>query len=318
MKLRKIYQEVIKKGIEADPRPREVLDSYLHTQKKSFDLLNSRDKEFFDQDKLFNPFSDTRILFGDQDLEIRSLIAGIDIDGSELLLVDRLREKGTDIDLVVSHHPQGKAYAHFYEVMDLQTDVFYDTGISLSSAQNLLQERKGEVSRRVSGANHQRALDFASWLKQPFMCMHTPCDNLAYSFIRELTAKEQPKTLGSLLDLLMNIPEYRDAAAHNNPPRITVGGKDSRISKIHIEFTGGTEGPLPIYEKLSAQGVDTIVAMHQSEQHHKKCKEANINVIVASHIASDNLGVNCMLDHLLAQEQLTVYECSGFKRFSHK
>ena len=87
---------------------------------------------------------------------------------------------------------------------------------------------------------------------------------------------------------------------------------------MHVEFTGGTEGPKGIYDKLANAGVDTIIAMHQSEEHVKKCKEFNINVIVASHIASDNIGMNIMLDHLLTKGKFKVYEFSGFKRVKRK
>ena len=58
----------------------------------------------------------------------------------------------------------------------------------------------------------------------------------------------------------------------------------------------------------------SIVAMHQSEEHVKKSKEAHLNVIVASHIASDNLGVNLMFDHLTSKAKLKIHEFSGFKR----
>lgn len=318
MKLKTLYEEIVKKGIEADPRGKEAIDLLLKEQNDKYEKLSEGEQELFDRDILSNPFSDTRILWGDPDTEIRSVITGIDVDGSELLLVDRLKEKGTGIDAVISHHPQGRAYAHFYEVMDLQTDVFFEKGVSLSASENLVSERKGEVERRVAGANHQRAFDFARLLKLNFLCMHTPCDNLAYQYIEKMIAKEKPKKLGNIMGLLMEIPEYRDAAKHNNPPRISVGNKNAGVCRVHVEFTGGTEGPLSMYEKLSAQGIDTIIAMHQSEEHHKKCKEFNINVIVASHIASDSLGVNCMLDHLCAKDAFTVHEFSGFKRFSHK
>ena len=45
------------------------------------------------------------------------------------------------------------------------------------------------------------------------------------------------------------------------------------------------------------------------------CKEQNINVIVASHIASDNLGINRMLDFMEEKgKKLKVYELAGFRR----
>ncbi len=38
--------------------------------------------------------------------------------------------------------------------------------------------------------------------------------------------------------------------------------------------------------------------MHQSEEHKKEAEAANINVVIASHIASDSLGMNLFLDEL--------------------
>jgi len=235
-----------------------------------------------------------------------------------LVAIDNLRKRGIKIDLALAHHPEGRAYGHFHNVMDLQVDAFFSKGISIATAENLLFSRKEEVARRVHAANHERSVDIARLLGIDFMCIHTPADNHAYEYVNDLINKEKPKTLGEALDLLYGIEEYQYAAKNNNAPTITIGSKSARVSKIAIEFTGGTEGPVGIYEKLSASGIDTIIAMHQSEEHHKKCKECNINVIVASHIASDNLGVNRILDKIIGSEKIKVYEFSGFKRVSRK
>jgi len=318
MKLSDFYKIVVGSGINADVRSWKEIKGYLAERKREYDLLPKVQQEYFDPEFLINPFSDTRILYGDPKSDIKSIIVGIDIDGSELLVVDRLKEKGKKIDLVVAHHPQGKAYASFYEVMDLQIDVFAQEGVSLSVSENLVKERQLEVARKVNAANHSRSVDVARLLNLNFLCMHTPCDNLAHQYIKRIINKFSPKTLGKIVDILCGIPEYRYAAQNNNSPIIAVGSSSSRCSKIHFEFTGGTEGPERIYKRLSACGVDTIIAMHQSEERVKKCKELNINVIFASHIASDSLGINIMLDILENQEKLSIYEFSGFKRFSRK
>lgn len=318
MKLGKLYELAIKKGIDADPRGKDFIEKMLNKRKEEFDKMDKKDKDFFDKDSLFNPFADTRILKGDLNCEIKSVIVGIDVEGQELILVDKLRNQGRKIDLVISHHPEGHAYANFYEVMDLQVDLFYNTGLNISLAEKLLSERKEEVKRRVSASNHMRSVDIANILGLNFMCIHTPADNLAYQFIYNLMNNNKPKFLSDVIDLLMSCPEYQYAAKNNNPPMITVGSKNSRVSKIHIEFTGGTEGPENIYQHLSQQGVDTIIAMHQSESHYKQCRQANINVVIASHIASDNLGVNLMLDYINSKEKLKIYEFSGFKRVERK
>ena len=59
---------------------------------------------------------------GRLDRQVRNILAGIDIETPELLLADRLNEKGAGIDLVLAHHPEGRAYANFYEVMKMQAD----------------------------------------------------------------------------------------------------------------------------------------------------------------------------------------------------
>ncbi len=318
MKLNALYRQIVKQGIEADVRSSKEIDAVIKEEKKKYDKLSSKEKEFYDSDSLWNPFADTRILYGDPESQVKSMMVGIDVEGPELVLMDRLKERGEKIDLAVSHHPEGKASAHFYEVMDLQIDVLVKEGISVSACENMLKERKAQVERRVSVINHARNVDVARLLGINFLCMHTPCDNLAYQYLRKGLDRIKPSGLEQIMNILLDIPEYGDAAKNNNPPKIVVGSPSSRCKKIHLEFTGGTEGPQKIYDKLSACGIDTIIAMHQSEEHFNKCKEANINVIFASHIASDSLGINLMIDHLESKEKFKIYEVSGFRRFKHK
>src|SRR3989338_2954071 len=138
MKLKELYRQIVDKGIEEDVRSRKEIDAILADKKKEFEKLEKPKKEFFDQDALFNPFDDSRVICGDPERQIKSMIVGIDVDGAELLLVDRMKSKGEEIDLVASHHPQGAAYAQFYGVMDLQVNIFNQEGVSLSVSENLL------------------------------------------------------------------------------------------------------------------------------------------------------------------------------------
>jgi hypothetical protein len=56
--------------------------------------------------------------------------------------------------------------------------------------------------------------------------------------------------------------------------------------------------------------------MHMSEDHLKKVKDHNLNVVIAGHISSDNLGLNLLLDQIEkeAKEKFQVINCSGFRR----
>ncbi|MBU1121098.1 MAG: NGG1p interacting factor NIF3 [Candidatus Omnitrophota bacterium] len=318
MKLERIYHEIVKKGIESDVRDSKAIEDILKEKKSCYEKCNKNDKDDFDADSLFNPFADTRILCGDLKSNIKSVIVGVDVEGTELLVVDRLREKGVKIDLAIAHHPEGRAYANFCDVMDLQVDMLVNEGVSVSVSANFLAERKSQVQRRLHAANHSRGVDIAKLLDINFLCMHTPCDNLAYQYLRKRLDKDKPDRLEKIIDILSTMGEYKEAAKNNNPPKIVIGSKESRCQHIHLEFTGGTEGSSKIYKHLSARGVDTIIAMHQTEEHFKECKDANINVIFASHIASDNLGINLMLDYLESKETLKIHEFSGFRRISRK
>ena len=320
MKLKNLYQEIVKKGIEGDIRSRNQIDELSKANKKTYDSLSSKEKAVFDTDVFFNPYADTRLLNGDDSADIQSVIVGVDLEVQELLVMDRLNQKGEKIDLAIAHHPEGRAYGQFWDVMDVQADIFVQKGISISASDGLLSERKSQVERRVHAANHCRSSDVAKLLGLNYLCMHTPCDNWANNFLSSQLKKHKPKNLGVIMDMLLDIPEYNAAAKSNNAPIIAIGSKKSRCANIHLEFTGGTEGPKDIYSKLASQGVDTIIAMHQSEEHYKKCLEAKINVIFASHIASDNIGINIMLDHLESKnkKKFKTYELSGFRRFRRK
>jgi putative NIF3 family GTP cyclohydrolase 1 type 2 len=79
-------------------------------------------------------------------------------------------------------------------------------------------------------------------------------------------------------------------------------------------MTGGTSGSKDLFDKLAAGGVSTIVGMHIPEEHLTNAKKANINVVIAGHIASDVLGLNLLLDEVEKKEPLEFLGVSGFER----
>ena len=290
MKLSQFYDHVVKLGSDRDPRP--------------------------EKSKIAS-YGDTAILHGNPNIQVKKIMLGIDIEVGELLLADRIRQR-QGLDLVVSHHPEGKALARLYEVMQIQVDVLQKIGLDRIIAQKMLDERKAEVARKILAQNHTRPVDAARILDLPFMCMHTPADNHAFSFIKSLMEKESPKTVQDIIAILKGIPEYREAAKHNAGPSIIVGNPKRGVGKILVEMTGGTEGPKDIFDKLYKAGVRTLISMHLSEEHFKKVLDANLNVVIAGHISSDNLGINLLLDRIekKTKQKLQIISCSGFMRIS--
>ena len=223
MLLKKIYETVIAKGIEADPRGKKVVIKDLEKRKKTYKNMKKDEKEYFDMENLSNPYADSRILNGTGNEEIKTALVGIDMEMAEILLADRLSSKGKKVDLVIAHHPEGKAFANFYEVMHMQADILNKFGVPINIAEDLLDNRVKEVERRLSPVNHARAVDFAKLLDMPFLCVHTPADNMVASYLQNAFNKKKPGTLDDILGILKEIPEYKDALRNNAGPKILLG-----------------------------------------------------------------------------------------------
>ncbi|HQP91874.1 MAG TPA: NGG1p interacting factor NIF3, partial [Candidatus Omnitrophota bacterium] len=258
------------------------------------------------------------ILSGDTGDDIKTILAGIDVDSSELLLADRLNSKGNNkIDLVLTHHPQGLASANFYEVIEMQAEIFSQLGIPINVCEKLVDARKNEIKRRVHASNHNRTSDTAKLLGLNFMCAHTPADNHVVAYLDKIFKEKHPSTLKDIIKILSGIDEYEIAKKEGAGPMILLGSPNSRCGKIFVDMTGGTEGPKEIIDSLSSCGVGTIVGMHMSEDFYKKIKEKNINVVIAGHISSDNLGLNLLLDKLEKVSKFNILSFSGFRRIKH-
>lgn len=315
MTLQELFNSAIQHGIDADPRGRAAVEQELHEKRVSFDELKPGEQAFFDPEQLTNPYADSRVLHGSPDRQVRNLLVGIDIESPELLLADRLNEKGAGIDLVLAHHPEGRAYANFYEVMKMQADILNRFGVPINVAEDQLNSRMKEVERSLLPVNHTRPVNAARLLDIPYCCIHTPADNLVANHLQQLFDRASPQRLKDVLKLLQDIPEYQEARRSNAGPRILVGSDEQRTGRVFVKMTGGTSGSKETIEKLAQSGVGTLVAMHLPEDHRKEAEKHHLRVVIAGHISSDTLGLNLLLDKLEAREPLQIVECSGFKRF---
>ncbi len=317
VKIKEIYDYMVARGIEKDPRGTEAVQAQLAREKKHYEEMKKDEQQDYDTERLVNPYSDTRILYGDPSAEVKRVLVGIDIEVGEVLLADRLAEKGKKIDLIISHHPEGKALAALHDVMHLQEDLLAQLGVPINVAEGIMGARIGEVKRMVMPINHNRAVDAARILGIPFMCAHTVADNQVTSYLQELMDKEKPQTLSDVIKLLKNEPEYAEAVKYNAGPNIIVGSKDRRAGKVVVDMTGGTSGSEDAYAKLVQAGVGTLVVMHMGEKHRKEAEKNHINVIVAGHMASDSLGINLLLDGL-EDKGLEIIPCAGLLRHRRK
>ncbi len=311
MRIREIFNLAIQKGIEADFRGKKTIEEILVRKREKYQKLSEKEKDYFDKEALKNPYLDSRILNIAQEKEVKKVLVGIDIEPAEILMA---KEIG-GIDLVISHHPLGKGLANLHEVMELQCDILNLYGLPINVAEKLMKEKISEVARGINRVNHQRTVDAAKILGLNLMCLHTVTDNLAAKFLKAKVEKENSlMRLEDLLDLLKEIPEYKEAAKIGAGPKIFVGDKEARCGKIAVtEITGGTEGSPKIYEKMAIAGIGTVIGMHMEEEHKKEAEIANINVVIAGHMSSDSLGMNLFLDEL-EKRGIEIIPCSGLIR----
>jgi len=313
MKLEDIYRMAIEMGIEADPRSSEEIQKVLDEAKEGYEKLEGRKREIHDMDNLWNPYADSRILVGEGEREIGSVMVGVDITPGEVVLADRLMDKGKGAEAIIGHHPRGRAAANFYEVMHMQENMLEQIGVGITVAEGILAPRINEVMRGVHPINYNQSVDACRLLSIPFMCIHSPADNHAQRFLQKLFDDDPPERVNDIIDQLGNIPEFDTANRENAGPMIFVGDKKRKAGKILVKMTGGTSGPKEVYESLSKAGVGTVVCMHLPEKHIEEAENNHINVVVSGHMASDSLGLNLIMDKIEG-EGVSIVPCSSYIR----
>lgn len=313
MTIQEIYELGVEMGIKADPRGEKAVRKLLEKAAKEYKELSEKKKKYFDLETLTNPYSDSRILFGDSNTKVTKILAGIDANATEVLLADRLNEKGEKIDLVIGHHPEGHAYASLHEVMDLQVAVYAEAGIPVNVAHALMNERMVEVQRRIHPVNHNQAIDVAKLLGMPFLALHTIWDNLGDNFIKNYLKGKEFDTVGEILEHLMELPEYVEAKKGKAGPYVVSGSEKSKAGKIVVFFTGGTNPSKEMYIEMAKAGIGTVIDMHMPEDSIKEMKKLHINVINAGHMSSDSIGANLFFDEL-EKKGVEVIPCSGLIR----
>lgn len=317
MTLQEIYDLAVQMGIKADPRGETEVKRILGKLKKEYKDLPEKQKKYFDKESFTNPYSDTRLFWGEPKKEIKRALVGIDADATEILLADRLTQKGTKIDAVIGHHPIGISLLALNEVMDLQVNAYAEMGVPINVMDALMRERSEDVKRKIHPSNHNQVIDTARLLDMPLMNLHTVWDNMGDKFMTDYLGKKKFDTVGEIVDYMMELPEYEEAMMGKNGPEVVSGSLRSRAGKVAIFFTGGTNPSKEIYAELAKAGVGTLVDMHVTEDGLKELKKLHVNVINAGHMSSDSIGANLFLDEI-EKRGVEVVAGSGLIRIKRK
>ncbi len=316
MRLDDLFRSAIALGTKADPRGEDGIATLLSKRAEKARKHTGTAALTFDEQDLWNPYADSRILSGTGEEDVQRLFVCIDLETPELLLMDRLRERGEQIDGFIAHHPEGRALGDLDDVMTVQIDILKNMGVPEQKAERLLKPRQKRLNRAIHALNLQRTPRVAELLGFPGFCCHNAADHLVAQHIYEQIAGEYD-TIGEIVRRLEDVPEYTMAAEKGNPPMIACGSTENRPGKVALYgFNGGTSGPTEFIDCISEAGVGTILSMHISPDDQKRAEEKHLNVIQCSHMASDSLGMNLVLDHLLREfPSVDFVFGSGFYRY---
>jgi len=318
MKAKEIFDFGIKMGMRNDPRGKSGVAELLRQNRKEYKELPKPKQAEYDKEKFVNPYSDSRFLCGEGLTSVKRVLVGIDIGVEEVLLAKELEKQGKKIDLIIAHHPEGRALADLHEVMDIQTAVLSKAGVPENIGEGVLKDRLEQVWRSVAPINHYKSVMGAELMGIPMVCLHTPADNCVWNFVSEFIDRKKPRTVGEIVEKLKEIPEYKKAVMLHAGPRIFAGEEKSRAGKIVVSgMTGGTSGSEKIYERMSHFGIGTEIAMHIREEDRDEAVKHYINVVIAGHMASDSLGLNIIMDEL-EKKGVEIIPCSGFIRYKRK
>lgn len=320
MTLGDIYKKVVEIGMKADPRSKQDLNRFMKYRKEQYKKLKDKDEKVFYRDRTWNPYDDTRIVFGDLKRKVEVVFVGIDVEPADLAVINQVNVKRVaagkkPIDLAMAHHPEGYALGGLASVMDsIQVEVLRQAGVPVNITEKMLAKRIRDIEISLHSDNLHRTMDAARMLDIPMICCHTVADNNAYQTIRKVVEKAKAWKLKDLVDALKKVPAYKKAALlFENPIDIQVGSPESRAGKVIVGgFTGGTEGNPEVLEfAVNVAGVGTTIDMHMSRKHKELAEKYRLNTVVANHMASDSIGMQPIVN-MMRKNGIEVVTGSGF------
>ncbi len=317
MTVRELYETAIQLGMALDFRGEEALKQELERRRGEYEALPDWQKPYFDQERLRNPYGDCRIVNGPEDVELNTVLLGINIQMPEFLLADHLRTKGTQIDALVAHHTTGTGVgrSHVYDIMSANIDIFEREGVPRADALRIYQPLMDQAWRAYDDIPNRMAPDMARFFKFPMVQIHAPTDIYHGKAIDDLLADARPETLGDIPPLLLTIPEMESAARIGALPRIVEGDSDKPAGRILHQDLGGWGWPAEAYPLLADAGVDTVVCIATGTGVLKAVRDVGMGVVKIPHAAIDNLGINLFFDEVERRfGPLDIIPCNYFER----
>ncbi len=316
MTLRDLYETSIELGMALDVRGEAALRQQLARRRAEYAALPAWQQPFYDQERFRNPYGDVRIVNGPADVELETVLLGINIGLDELLLADRLRSKGTKIDAVIAHHTTGigVAISLVHDFMPVAIDFLAGEGVPRADAAACINRFIEEKEQSLEDTARMGP-DMAKLLGFPLACIHTPADYYIGEGVRPAVEAAEPQTVGDVVRALMEIPEVQSAAHIGAEPRVMSGEEGWPAGRMLLKFGGGYLLPPDAYTLLGNAGVNTVLQIGCTPVHAQTAQAAGVAIVRIAHAACDNIGINLLLDEVERRlGPLNVIPCNYFER----
>ncbi|HZS13562.1 MAG TPA: hypothetical protein VFC09_03090 [Candidatus Dormibacteraeota bacterium] len=247
-------------------------------------------------------------VYVEADRDVRRVLFGIDIDGTELLWAQR-----EGYDAVIAHHPAGEhARMDFAKVVHRQVDMMVAEGIDRTVAEEAVASRLDRIRRADHMGNWNRIVDTARLIGMPFCNVHLACDIIGRQEIVDLLRARAGEStrVGDVIEWLLEFPEMEAALSR---PETWIGDPSKPLGRWVVAMAGGTNGGYPVFNEYYKAGVDTILAMHIPEDDIHRLRAAappNANLLITGHMATDSIGINKVIDGM-EDQGISVTRTSG-------
>ncbi|MCK5687284.1 hypothetical protein KAJ27_24325 [bacterium] len=321
MKLHDLYKSIYQIGIKNDPRGEDYVKNDLKHRKDQYKTYSIEKKDEMGSEYLKNPYFDTRVLYGKRNREISdSILVGLTIGTDEILMADLMKDAGQNIDLVIGSYPDGKAMATSFHIIESQIGFLQQIGIPVNIAEGIILNRVNKLKRRIAPMNLDREVSTAILMDTPYMCVHSPVNNITHTFIKNLLREKRPEFLCDIVEVLMKESEFVEAEKIGLAVKILSGNLKSICGNIIIDMTGALLEEEKMFDIITNIGkVGTVIVKKLSEKCIKFAQKYKLNVIATNYVAVESLGLNLMFQALEKRGiNFDLVGCSGYRHFRDK
>jgi len=242
---------------------------------------------------------------------VRSVAVCIDLDNLVFYLCNK-RHFLDDIDLIITHHPIGKAQYAYPEIFNLFKYIL-DSKINICNhieLSNVGLKRLKNFCNSTNPYTHEYIINAGI----DVICVHSIADICANNHLNRIFSDFSGLSLLQLTKTLSEIPAISAYRCDGLFPYIVLGNEHDICKDIFFDLLNCTVEVPEYLEILKRSGIDTIVTMHVTQEYLDSATKNRLNLINLGHIPADNLGMNIVLDKIAQSSEIVIKAFNGFIR----